>query len=391
MRIQAPKDNERLQWIVGGYFESSTFNNDRAFINGLDTPPTSPLPAGRTQGDGETDSRTLAAFGQVSFGVTDALTLTAGLRYEDTKVTTDFEQTFISRDGVFVLPLLDINDAEINGSELLPRFTIDYQINPNLLAYGSITQGYRPPGAGFEPISEDTAVFDAETSWNYELGVKSSWLDDRLIVNLSGFINEISDFQFPSFQDGNLLVDNADTRVIGGELKVIARPISGLDLIAGLGLLNSEFRNGNDAFTGIPLEGNRTPFAPSLTYNLAAQYRSEIGILGRVELIGFGDTFFDDLNTVEQDAFALVNLRLGYELEDYGIYLFANNVFDNEYVTQAFNIGSGTIATFGAPRTIGVNSMRDFNLEIILNFGFNCDFLLFRIIGMHFPSPFPLS
>ncbi|MEM9215820.1 MAG: TonB-dependent receptor [Cyanobacteria bacterium P01_F01_bin.150] len=354
VRVQSPEESDRLQWIVGGYYEASNFDNDRAFIRGLDTPPTDPLPSGRQQEDGETNSRTLATFGQVSYGVTDALTLTAGLRYEDTDVTTDYAQTFTSTDGLLVLPLQEFSDLEASGSELLPRFVIDYQINPNLLAYGSITRGYRPPGASFSPINEDTAVFDGETSWNYELGVKSSWLDDRLIVNLSGFINEISDFQFPSLQDGNLLVDNADTRVIGSELEIIARPLPGLDLIAGLGLLNSEFRNGNDAFTGAPLEGNRTPFAPSLTYNVAAQYRSDIGILGRLELVGFGNTFFDDLNTVEQDSFALVNARLGYEFDDYGLYVFANNLFDTEYVTQAFNLGTNTIATFGAPRTVGV-------------------------------------
>lgn len=354
LRVQSPEESDRLQWIMGGYFETATFNNDRAFISGLDTPANSPLPPGENRGDGDTDSRTLAAFGQVSYGVTDALTLTAGLRYEDTETTTDFERIFTSNDRALILPLLELNDIEANGSELLPRFAIDYRIIPNLLAYGSITRGYRPPGASFDPISAETAVFDAETSWNYELGLKSSWLEDRLVVNLSGFINDVSDFQFPSIQAGNVVIDNADTRIIGGELEVIARPIPGLDLIAGLGLLDAEFRNGNDAFTGTPLEDNRTPFTPSLTYNLAAQYRSDIGILGRLELIGFGNTFFDELNTIEQDAFALLNARLGYEFDNYGIYLFANNLFDNEYVTQAFNLESGTVGIFGAPRTVGV-------------------------------------
>ncbi|MBE7385543.1 MAG: TonB-dependent receptor [Leptolyngbya sp. SIO1E4] len=354
LRVQSPEASDRLQWIVGGYFETSTFENDRAFINGLDTPATSPLPAGENRGDGDTDSRTLAAFGQVSYGVTEALTLTTGLRYENTRTTTDFERIFTSRDGTLVLPLLDLNDIEADGSELLPRFAIDYRLSPNVLLYGSITRGYRPPGASFDPISEDTAVFEAETSWNYEVGLKSSWLEDRLSVNVAAFYNDVSNFQFPSIQDGNVVIGNADTRIIGGELELIARPVSGLELIAGLGILNAEFRNGTDAFTGLPLEGNRTPFTPNLTYNVAAQYRSENGLFGRLEVIGFGNTFFDELNTIEQEAFALVNLRLGYEADNYGIYLFANNLFDTEYITQAFELTSGTAAIFGAPRTLGL-------------------------------------
>lgn len=45
----------------------------------------------------------------------------------------------------------------------------------------------------------------------------------------------------------------------------MARPVRGLELMAGIGLLSAEFRNGTDGFTGLPLEGNRTPFTPSLT------------------------------------------------------------------------------------------------------------------------------
>ncbi|MEM9009360.1 MAG: TonB-dependent receptor, partial [Cyanobacteria bacterium P01_F01_bin.86] len=272
----------------------------------------------------------------------------------------DFEGILTSSDGTLVIPFLELDDVETDGSELLPRFAIDYRLSPNVLLYGSITRGYRPPGASFEPISEDTAVFEAETAWNYELGLKSSWLEDRLSVNVAGFYSDVANFQFPSLQNGNLLIGNADIRIIGGELELIARPVSGLELIAGVGLLNAEFRNGNDLFTGLPLEGKRTPFTPSLTYNIAAQYRSEMGLLGRLEVIGFGNTFFDDLNTIEQEAFALVNLRLGYEADNYGIYLSANNLFDTEYITQAFELNTGTAGIFGAPRTIGLQVRANF-------------------------------
>ncbi|MEM6840491.1 MAG: TonB-dependent siderophore receptor [Cyanobacteria bacterium P01_C01_bin.120] len=355
LRLQSSEGEDRFQWIVGGYFETASFSNNRDFISGT----ANPVPQqGTARSDGDINSRSLAAFGQVSYGVTEALTLTAGLRYENTRATNDFAQTFITPGGL-VFPLLDINDAEVTGSELLPRFVIDYRFTPNLLAYGSITRGYRPPGANFEPNDAVTAVFEAETSWNYEVGLKSAWLDDRLIVNLAGFYNDTSNFQFPSVQAGNVVIGNADIRTIGAELEVLARPVDGLELSAGLGLLNAEFRSSTDAFTGTSLAGNRTPFAPSLTYNIAAQYRSESGIFGRLEVIGFGNTFFDDLNTVEQGAFALVNARLGYEFDNYGIYLFANNLFDTEYITQAFDFG-GTIAVYGAPRTFGVQVRANF-------------------------------
>ena len=355
LRVQSPEAEERLQWIAGGYFEASTLKNDRAFISGLDAS----FP-GERQSDGDTDNRTFAAFGQVSYGITDDLALTGGLRYENTRTTTDFEQVFTSDDGTVVIPILNLNDVDIDGSELLPRFVIDYRLNPDVLLYGSIARGYRPPGASFEPFSADSAVFDAETAWNYEVGLKSSWLEDRLSVNLAAFYNDASNFQFPSIQGFDVLIGNADVRTFGAELEIAARPIPGLELTAGLGLLDSEFENGLSGFTGAPLEGNRVPYVPDLTYNVAAQYRSESGFLGRLELIGFGNTFFDDLNTVEQGDYALVNLRLGYEADNYGIYLFANNLFDEEYLTQAFDLGTGIGGTFGAPQTFGVQVRTEF-------------------------------
>ncbi|MEO1341278.1 MAG: hypothetical protein AAFV28_09085, partial [Cyanobacteria bacterium J06635_13] len=56
-----------------------------------------------------------------------------------------------------------------------------------------------------------------------------------------------------------------------------------------------------------------------------------------------------------QGAYALFNARIGYEREDYGIYLYANNIFDTEYLTTAFDFGFlGEIASFGAPATYGL-------------------------------------
>ncbi|MEO0377340.1 MAG: TonB-dependent receptor [Cyanobacteria bacterium P01_A01_bin.17] len=356
LRVQSPVQSDRSHWIAGGYFETSTFNNDRDFISGSDAPVNG---QGTIRSDGEVDSRSLAAFGQASYEVVDDLTLTAGLRYENTEVSTDFTQTFISPDETLVLPLQQFSDVETDGSELLPRFVVDYRFTPNLLAYGSITRGYRPPGGNFEPDNETVAVFDAEKSWNYELGLKSSWLDDRLILNLAGFYNDTTNFQFPSIQNGIVTISNADIRTIGAELELTARPIPGLELSAGLGLLDAEFQNGVDFFTGQPIEGKHTPFTPDLTYNVAAQYRSESGFFGRLELVGFGKTYFDNLNTIEQNSFALVNARLGYEFDSYGIYLFANNLFDEEYLTQAFDFG-GTLAVAGAPQTFGVQVRTEF-------------------------------
>ena len=74
----------------------------------------------------------------------------------------------------------------------------------------------------------------------------------------------------------------------------------------------------------------RIKISVSARLNSLIQYLSQIGVSGRIELSGFGNTFFDELNQIEQEAFALVNASLGYEFENYGGCLFANNIFDDE-------------------------------------------------------------
>ena len=83
-------------------------------------------------------------------------------------------------------------------------------------------------------------------------------------------------------------------------------------------------------------------------------------MFARLELQGVGQTFFDEANTVEQDSYALVNARLGYEFDRYGVYLFANNLFDTRYIVQGFDIGGTRAGAFGAPATYGVQFRSSF-------------------------------
>ena len=101
------------------------------------------------------------------------------------------------------------------------------------------------------------------------------------------------------------------------------------------------------------MSDNQVPFIPQFTYNLAAQYRTEGGLYARAELRGYGLTYFDDDNTIKQEPYALVNARIGYEAEKYGIYLYANNLFDTRYLTSGylFPVPDGT-AEFGRPRDV---------------------------------------
>lgn len=359
LRLQSANNNDQFQWLAGGYFESRNLQNiDDSLRFGVDAFDIFGVPPGVNAANGEVQTDIFALFGQVSYQPIEPLTLTAGLRYETTSATlASLERTF-TLDGQDPLTTFSARDVEQTSNAFLPRFVAQYRFSPEVMAYGSVSRGFKPAGVNPRADSDVTLTFGEERSWNYELGVRSSWLDDRLAVNFTFFHSPVSDYQVVFFDGLSGLpreIANADVNVTGFELETRATPLTGLDFIAGFGLANARFTNFSDPVSGTSFTGNRIPFAPEFTYNLAMQYRSSIGLLGRLELQGVGTTFFNEDNTLRQNPYAVVNARVGYEFEDYGIYVFANNVFSNEYLTYVTPpILGNNLALYGAPTTYGV-------------------------------------
>ena len=350
-------DTERLRWLLGGYYESRVFDYQGGFDYTALGAALFLLPgAGLDSNISNLNQDTHAVFGQVDYQPIESLTLTAGLRYESTTTRLDRTRRYELAAGGSLPNGLNVSGAERGDSAWLPRFAVQYQINPDVAVYASLSRGYRPGGLNYTTDFPNALEFEAETSWNYELGVKSIWLDNRLAANLSLFTNQVDDYQTLVF-DGlftNSTTVNAEVRITGLEAELRATPIDGLDLTAGFGYISGEFVNYTNPLTGQQFDGNRLPFSPEFTYNLAAQYRSPGGIFSRVELQGFGTYFFDEANQFSQAPFALVNARLGYEGDNYGVYLFANNLFDTEYLTTQFAGLGNTLSSYGDRRTIGL-------------------------------------
>ena len=185
-RLQSPDNTRRFQWLLGGYFEAREFKNtDDSVIFGNDALAVLGLPPSADVVDGEVDTTILAGFGQISYQLVEALTLTSGLRYESTDVTLQrLEHTFTT-DGYPSLITLAAEGIEQNSDAVLPRVAIEYRFSPNAMVYGSIARGFKPAGMNSRAADATTLTFGAERSWIYEIGLKSSWFDNKLTVNLA--------------------------------------------------------------------------------------------------------------------------------------------------------------------------------------------------------------
>ncbi|MGJ5674592.1 MAG: TonB-dependent receptor domain-containing protein [Nostochopsis sp.] len=359
IRFQSPESANRLRWLLGGYYESREFNvvddtleytETGAVAYGLSSP-------GRDRVSAEQFRNTNAVFGQLDYKPLEPLTLFAGLRYESSNISLDRRRVFEVSDGEVISSSSELRGAAQKSDEWIPRFGLQYQLNPNLMAYGTISKGYRPSGFNYRADTEETRRYEEEISWTYEIGLKSSWLNNRLTANLSVFHTNVDGYQVLLADDLGFYrnVANADVNITGVEFEVKATPMRGLDLIGSVGYVDSRFQDYTNPFTGENFSGNRVPLSPEFSYNLAVQYRSPGGIFARVELRGYGTNYFDDANEIKQGPFALVNARIGYEWPNYGIYLYANNLFDTQYITSGFFFPPPNVtAGFGDPATYGV-------------------------------------
>jgi iron complex outermembrane receptor protein len=368
VRIASPEGSGPFRWLGGGYFFDEKKDTEFTFDYRQGYPAWG-IPPFKSYLNNVLDTKGYAFFGQATYTLFKKLDLTAGLRYDNEEKDFTFDGYYdqdLSPWGMLPKKV----KADENFAEWLPKFSIDYRFSPDFMIYASAARGYKSGGFNSYVASTAGTPYDPEYTWNYEVGIKSAWLDKRLIFNLSAFYIDWKDQQV-LLQSGptEVTVKNAaESTSKGFELEVKARPITGLQFSAGFGYTDVEFDDYKDSIFDLDptsptygqkigeadYSGKKNTYVPEYTYNLAVQYRHTNGLFARIGLQGIGDSYYDLANTEKENAYELVNARLGYEMKNFEIYLWAKNLFDEEYATRAFDYGGYYVGRAGDPRTFGI-------------------------------------
>jgi iron complex outermembrane receptor protein len=179
-----------------------------------------------------------------------------------------------------------------------------------------------------------------EGSTNYEVGTKTSWLDDTLQVNASVYYTDYEDIQVfrLDLQTGGQVAINADeARIRGAELELISRPLRGLELTAAYGYTDAEFTNFNGTGT---FDGNRLPNTPLDTFNGAVRYEHALAdalrLVTRVDYHLTGSIYFADENVGYQPAYQTVDAQIGFERDNWALTFWGSNLLDERYVSSVY-------------------------------------------------------
>lgn len=252
--------------------------------------------------DVQGDYESWAVFGDVTWSVTDNLDITAGIRYtEDDKQFSRFSQ--YNDIGIwFAFPQTDIDaqgnwDPE-NGTlgkvrqsadwdETTPRIVVEWRVLEDAMLYFSWAEGYKAGGFNSVGDRHDDPAFDPESVENYEVGIKSTWFDNRLRVNAAYFQYEYDNLQelnfiaaecLPNSSTGTYQFETSDIEGDGIELSVAFAATERLEVWGGLGTLDAEFteRQRRRAVDGVcnvaDDSGEKFGDSPELSYTIGANY-----------------------------------------------------------------------------------------------------------------------
>ncbi|MFW8591745.1 TonB-dependent receptor [Glaciecola sp. 2405UD65-10] len=315
------------------------------------------LPENLTQGpfvfEAEIDINSIVAEG--TYDITNDLSLTAGVRYLD-------EKRFTRNFGAF--------EGEGNFTATLPRFALNYALNNDWTTYFNYAQGRRSPvvnsGAGGVDITKAEIVDSFDVGAKYQAG--------KITFTGALFTYSYQDYQ-QSFTDPNTLqsitVTVGDSRMSGLEATLNYMPSSTLMMTASLGLLDAKFADETSSGEAFEYAGNRFRLAPEVSgaFNINKIFNINEWELEADWLMSYqSEVFFESSNYpgLSQDAYWLVDASVKIKpsaTSSYSVELYADNLFDEEFLIDAGNTGGGLgIPTFvrGMPQIYGLRFNLDF-------------------------------
>jgi iron complex outermembrane receptor protein len=315
------------------------------------------------------ETENYAVFAQGEYHFNESVTASVGIRYS--KETKDFTQYGSPRSIATDLPTGAIVRYSKQGDydAWTPKVGLQWRINPNLMAYGTISRGFKSGGFVNSSLNPNQG-FGPEYMWSYEAGVKSDWLDRRLRLNASAFYYKYTDLQVSFFLVPGMtdIRNAADASIKGAELEFQVLPTSTTRIEGSVSLLNAEY----DSFPRAPLRNNVGFFdASGHKLNGAPEYAANVSIQqelptiqgwsvsARVEGSLNGRRYFTPQNTqVEsQGQYVLLNASLLLTAPDdkTRVTIWGRNPTDEEYVTGTGSFASARVAGRpGAPATYGV-------------------------------------
>jgi len=353
-------------------------------------------PLSKVFNSGTVDTTSMAAYFNGTYQFSERFGLGFGARYsvEDKDVNWLLDGR---NSGIFFIG--STGDDPANPSPLVddrrdeffaPALNLMYSVGENTNLYARYAAGFKSGGFNLDYINaaelaaNPNQEFDKETVNSLDIGMKGSYLNQRLVINLAGFIADYDDYQVNQFVDlgggrTSIRITNAaQVRTFGFEGDFTYLTNSNLVFQGSLGLLDATF----DSFPGggaggADVSGNKMIGAPDLNASFSTQYYREIAaikssLLLRLDVTHASEFFTtpDNVKEVPYNSAYPGMVRFGYlpartllhartglvsNNQTWEVYLWGRNLTDEIDPVDGFRDFFGTIVeTPSIGRQIGI-------------------------------------
>lgn len=372
-----------FSWIVGAYYNKfESFNDSREFTPGFDQYAVDNFGAEQLRPDSleyvsvdKAEITESALFGEITYSVTDKLTLMLGARFYqyDVVAQSDADLPLLntiydaSYDPTFIDIELMESKADDDGS--LFKVNASYQFSDDVMGYATISEGFRIGGSnGIAACDEDIGqqqsvcaqpdelLYEPDTTTNYELGFKSTWFSNQLHFNAALFMVEWDNAQIEGATEVGQqpYTSNAGEAEASG-VEISSRAMLTDSLIAYATYAYTKAELTSDDVPDIGFSGDRLPGSPEQQFSLGATYSTEV--FGGTGLdVNYGLTYQSDVyskvglrnNGEALPGYALSNMSARFSEDAWSVTLYVDNMFD-KYAYSSVRRDVGDITTANDP------------------------------------------
>ncbi|TMP70865.1 TonB-dependent receptor [Pseudoalteromonas sp. S1609] len=413
LRLVSQSDSD-LSWIVGGFYnKTDTDASSREFTPGFDQFAVDNFGGAQLRPDSLeyleiTGSKVTesALFGEVGYQVTDKLDITIGARFYEydveSKAAFDFPLANTLYEGAApdaISVNFEENEAGDNGN--LFKFNAKYQFTDSVMAYATISEGFRIGGSnGLVPCptplpedqqtgcgTPDEMLYDADTTTNYELGFKSTWMRSQLHFNAALFNVDWDNAQIAGATTVGQLpyLSNAGSANAKG-IEIATRAILSDSFTAYATYAYTKAELTSDApylfnadGSDGAVDGDRLPGSPEHQFSMGINYQTDV-LNDKTLDINYGLTAQSDViskvglrdNGEALPGYSLSNISAKLTADAWSTTLYVDNLFNKYAVTSVRRSDADITTANGADiqRNYGYFINRPLTVGIKFNYQF---------------------
>lgn len=372
LRLSSPESQE-LRWTTGLFYyrgESNTVASNQVFIDTLGQTIVTPV----TTPQARDEIENYAVFGGAEWDFLERWTANAELRWASDRISVNNTQT--------IPPTCSAPDTFDNRfKSVTPRFTVSHDRSEDLHYYVNVAKGTKPGDFNSSvPVlangcpDESYRAVDEERVWNYELGFKGRWWQQRFNANIAAFWLDVDDQQLtqiielPSGDTASIIQNVGQTSVFGIESEFGAALTENFNIDISYAWTRAEYRDhvsadeadlqggdGSPAETSLlgDVSGNLVPRTPEHMASVVARY--ELPVSGDKSWHVSGDYTFEssrfaqEHNLIETGDRSLIGLRAGFDATRWEASIWVTNLFDDDTpvdIQRFLDRRSGSLPSF---------------------------------------------